>query len=390
MGPDRSPFPELDSLELVAALARGDTLQVVDVRAPERVSSGRLDVVPPERYVNLPGSRLRALDDLAGTGIAGGLRTIVVCGRGNDSRLGAAHLRSLGIEAYSLRGGMAAWMDALVPREVEPPAALDRLVQFDRVGKGSLTYLLVSGGDALVVDPPRHADAVLEVARNAGARITGVADTHVHADYVSGASALARMLGVPYHLHPADNCYPFDGTPGRLAVTPLADGSTIRLGRATLEARHNPGHTEGSTSLALPGAIVLSGDFVFVESVGRPDLAGRADAWARLLWDSLVRAKTRWAPDELVLPGHYSNAGERRSDGIVAARFRDLLASNTALGIEDRTAFLAWAGAPAHVPPNYPVLKAVNAGLRTVGEDEATELDIGRNECAVARASAAG
>ncbi|HEV2104884.1 MAG TPA: MBL fold metallo-hydrolase [Candidatus Eisenbacteria bacterium] len=381
--PDAST--EITPLELVRALERGEALQLVDVRLPERVRAGRIDLLPPERFHNLLNSRLLPLTDLAATGLEPALPAVTVCGHGNSSREAAAHLRALGLEAVSLRGGMAAWMDALVERPLAPPPGLDHLLQFDRIGKGSLAYLLAGGGEALLVDPPRRAGAMLEAAARVGARVVGVAETHVHADFVGGAAALAASLGVPHHLHPADNAYAFDGTPGRLAIAPLADGAGIRVGRATVVAHHNPGHTLGSVSLALGDALVLSGDFVFVDSLGRPDLAGRAREWAALLWESLERARRTWAPDALVLPGHYAGERERRPDRVVAASFRALLATNPALRPGGRDAFLAWATTPAPVPANYPVLKAVNVGLRQVGDAEAEELDVGRNECAVAR-----
>ena len=383
--PHETDVPEVTPLELVRALEAGDPLQVVDVRLPARVGAGRIDLVPQERFHNVVGSQLRARTDLAATGLTPGLRTVVTCGRGNDSRLAAAHLRSLGLEAFSLRGGMAAWMDALVERPVAPPPGLDSLTQFDRVGKGSLAYLLVSGGEAVVVDPPRDAHAIVDAAKGAHARIVGVADTHVHADYVSGAPALSSALGVPYYLNALDNSFPYYDTPGRLAITPIVDGTTLRVGRATLVARHNPGHTLGSTSFVVDGALALSGDFVFVESLGRPDLAGRADAWAPLLWESLERARREWARELLVLPGHYSHARERRADHCVAGVFGELLTSNAALRFTDRAAFLEWAATRTSVPENYRAIKSINTGLRIVTDAQVTELEVGRNEGAVAR-----
>ena len=172
----------------------------------------------------------------------------------------------------------------MIERPLAPPPALDRLVQFDRVGKGALAYLLVSDGEALVVDPPRDIAPFLEAARASGARLIAVADTHVHADYISGAPALARESGATYWLHPADSSYAYDGTPGRLEFSPLEDGGTLRVGRATLDVRHTPGHTLGSVSLLLGQSHAFTGDFVFVESLGRPDLGDRAADWAPVLW----------------------------------------------------------------------------------------------------------
>lgn len=381
-------IPELSAAEVIRALEAGEPLQVVDVRNPARVAAGRIDLAPAERFHNIVGSQLRARSDLAGTGIAPDLRTVVVCGHGNDSRVSGAHLRSLGLDAYSLRGGMAAYMNVVIERPLDPPPSLDRLVQFDRVGKGALAYLLVSDGDALVVDPPRDVEPFLAAAKAAGARVTGVVDTHVHADYISGATALSRAAGAPYYLHPADSSYAYDGTPGRLEFTPIRDGDTLRVGRCTLAVRHTPGHTEGSCSFLIGESHAFTGDFVFVESLGRPDLGDRAPEWAARLWETLERAKREWPAGALVLPAHYSSDRERRADRAVAGVFGELLRSNSALAMADREAFLAWAGRPASFPEAYRAIKAVNVLLLEPTEREADELELGRNECAVSRPAA--
>src|SRR5437899_12958265 len=102
----------------------------------------------------------------------------------------------------------------------------------------------------------------------------------MHADYLSGARAAAARWQVPYFVHPDDARSPYDGTEGRFAHQPLTEGDTIAFGRATLVAAHVPGHTLGSVALVADRAPALTGGFLFVKSVGRPDLAGQRDAWA--------------------------------------------------------------------------------------------------------------
>jgi glyoxylase-like metal-dependent hydrolase (beta-lactamase superfamily II) len=375
---------EITPAELARALDEGEPVQVVDVRAPSRVTAGRIHQVPAARFHNIVGSQLITRTTLDAIGIDPRLPVAVVCGRGNDSRPLADHLARLGASARSLRGGMAAWMMHVVARDLAPPRSLDRFVQFDRLGKGALGYLIVSGGEALVVDPPRDSSEYVEAARQAGARIVAVADTHVHADYISGAPGLARRLGIPYYLHPADAVYPYDGTPGRLEFTPVEHGSEITVGRARIGVEHTPGHTEGSLTYVVDRAAMLTGDFVFVESVGRPDLAGRAEAWTKQLWASVESAKRGWPGEATICPAHYASDRERRADRTVAGRFGDLLAANPALRFTDEAGFAAWVlGHEASFPDVYRQIKAVNVGLLDVGEASADELEVGRNECAL-------
>jgi glyoxylase-like metal-dependent hydrolase (beta-lactamase superfamily II) len=381
---NRSRTAEISALELARALEAGEPVQVVDVRAPVRVASGRIEVVPEHRFHNVVGSRLLSLASLEGTGIDPELPVAVVCGKGMDSEKVARHLNGIGCRASSLQGGMAAWMKLVLARELEPPASLDRLTQFDRLGKGALGYLLASEGEAVIIDPPRDSTAYVRAAQKAGEVIVGVADTHIHADYISGAPQLARALGVPYFLHPADAVYPYDGTPGRVEFHPLESGQTITFGRCSLLARHTPGHTEGSSSYLVDDAVAFTGDFIFVDSVGRPDLAGKASEWTTQLWGSLQAVKREWSPDTMVYPGHYGSVVERRPNGSVGKRFGQLLEENEALRFSDSHAFARWAsGQTASFPDAYRRIKAVNIELLTVDAREADELEFGRNECAL-------
>jgi glyoxylase-like metal-dependent hydrolase (beta-lactamase superfamily II) len=272
----------------------------------------------------------------------------------------------------------------VVPRELPAPPSLDRFVQFDRIGKGALGYVLVSDGEALVIDPPRRAQAYVEAARDAGARIVGVADTHVHADYLSGGPTISRSLGVPYYLHPSDNVDPYLGSPGRLEFDPLRDGASIRVGRARVEVRHTPGHTEGSTSFLIGDHAALTGDFVFVASIGRPDLAGKQLEWTELLWNSLETAKHSWPDGIRIHPAHYVADEEREPDHSIGRPWRRLLHDNAALRLADRESFIAWVNArQAPFPDNYRRIKVANVGLLEVSEAEAQEWEVGKSECAL-------
>ncbi|MFC1790975.1 MBL fold metallo-hydrolase [Gemmatimonadota bacterium] len=376
--------PETTPLELVRHIEAGRTVQIMDVRAPERVATGRVDLVPSESYYNIRGSVLITHSDLAPSGLDSELPVVTVCGQGKDSAVIAAHLNKLGANASSLAGGMVGWMNLAVPRELDPPQGLDRLIQFDRIGKGCLGYLLVSEGQALIVDPPLHFGPYRESLRDAGAELVGVADTHVHADYVSGAVPMAREFGVPYHLHPADAVYPYDGTPGRIQFQPLSHGDVLELGETSVRVMHTPGHTEGSVTYLVNGRVALTGDFLFVESIGRPDLGGMEEIWAGQLWDSVERAKGGWDPGMAIYPAHYATARERRMGRAVGIPFGDLLEENPVLKISERDAFLRFIlENKASFPDAYRTIKALNVGLAPIVQDEVEVLEVGRNECAL-------
>jgi glyoxylase-like metal-dependent hydrolase (beta-lactamase superfamily II) len=206
----------------------------------------------------------------------------------------------------------------------------------------------------------------------------------VHADYISGAERLSREARVPYYLHPADAVYPYDDTQGKLDISPLRDGMEISFGRCKMTAVHTPGHSPGSVSFLIDRRAALTGDFLFVASVGRPDLAAKTEAWSALLWQSIQKAKREWPTDILVYPAHYASQAERRADLTIGAPLAELLRRNESLGKASETEFMNWVRQrETTFPDAYRKIKAGNVGLSAVGNEEANELEFGKNECAI-------
>jgi glyoxylase-like metal-dependent hydrolase (beta-lactamase superfamily II) len=383
--PSRDTAPaQISPDELAERLDRGERLQVLDVRAPERVARSRVAFGPELEFHARPNSQIFALPDARDLQLDVSRPVAVICGHGNSSKQTTAFLRERGYEAYSVTGGMAAWEAVYVARRLSPTPSLSHVVQLDRVGKGALSYVLVSDGDAVIIDPGRHIDRYDAVLRELRATPAAVIDTHLHADYLSGARQAAARWRVPYFLHADDAVSPYTNTPGRLAYQPLRDGDTIACGRSTLRVAHVPGHTLGSIALIADDGVALTGDFLFVQSVGRPDLAGRTEAWAKLLWQSLEHARESWPGDLLVLPGHYASEAERRADRAVAARFHVIAATNAAAAIQDERTFLKWiSDHTTAFPDAYRTIKEVNLGLADLSESDAELLESGPNQCAV-------
>ncbi len=376
--------PEYTAEELARILEADYPVQIMDVRAPEKVAEGRIDLGPEEHFHNIRGSELTRATSVVATGLDPDLPVAVVCGMGKDSKILAAHLGRMGLNARSLRGGLAEWFSLTIPRILDPPQDVDQLIQFDRIGNGCLGYVLISREEAFIVDPPLRAEAFLQLIGDAGAALVGVADTHVHADYVSGGASLSRRFGVPYYLHPADAVYPYDGTPGRIDFQALSDGDVLRFGEAALTVTCTPGHTEGSVSFLLEDRVAFTGDFLFVESIGRPDLGGKEETWAVQLWESVVRARREWDPGTAVYPAHYASESERRMGDAVGISLGELLASNPAVQLQAKDEFVeAILSRKAPFPEAYRKIKALNVGLGPIVLTEVNDLEVGRNECAI-------
>jgi glyoxylase-like metal-dependent hydrolase (beta-lactamase superfamily II)/rhodanese-related sulfurtransferase len=379
------PLPELSPDDLARRLDAGERVQLLDVRAPTRLAEGRIAFGAALEFTNLAASQLYALPTLDPLGLDPGAPVAVVCGHGNSSRQATAYLRQKGFEAYSVTGGMAGWDTVFVERRLAATASVEHVVQLDRLAKGALSYVLASDGEAVVIDPARHLARYESVLRSIGAKPRAVIDTHMHADYLSGARAAAARWQVPYFLHPADAVSPYDGTPAKIASQPVDEGDVIAFGRATLRVEHTPGHTLGSLTLIADETYALTGDFLFVQSIGRPDLGGRGPEWAKLLWASLERARRTWPGDRMIVPAHYAHERERRADRAVAARFDLLAAANVAARMQDERAFTGWiAEQTKPAPESYRTIKLANLGLRVVSDADAEMIEAGPNQCAIA------
>ncbi len=185
-------------------------------------------------------------------------------------------------------------------------------------------------GEAIVIDPNRDIDQYIVKARSEGLHVTVVTETHIHADFVSGARELAARTGARLLLSGEggeDWQYAFAAADG---ASLLHDGDEFRVGNVGLRVVHTPGHTPEHLTFVLTDHATtdepmgaFTGDFLFVGDVGRPDLlernAGQADTMeesARTLYQSLQRFKA--FPDYLqIWPGHGAGSACGKSLGAV-------------------------------------------------------------------------
>ncbi|HLJ68065.1 MAG TPA: MBL fold metallo-hydrolase [Chloroflexota bacterium] len=299
---------------------------------------------------------------------------VVVCEVGKTSQRAASYLRSKGIVAESLDGGMQAWSLAWNRAELRLTDGVD-VIQVRRTGKGCLSYLVASQDEAVVIDPVLGPDVYRDIAAASGRKITGVVDTHVHADHVSRSRLLVGELGVPHYL-PAQERVHF-------AFEPLRDGDRIPVGGTALDVMHTPGHTWESCTYRLPAGVVFTDDTLFLDGVGRPDLearSGEAEERGRALYQSLRRLALL-AEDTQVLPGHAS--GPLAFDGVPwAASLAEVRARVSLLQLSEAAFVDTVLARIPPTPPNHHRIVALNETGRWPEEDP-TVLEAGANRCAV-------
>ncbi|GAB3670480.1 MBL fold metallo-hydrolase [Halopiger thermotolerans] len=372
---------------LAEMIDANESFTLVDTRPEDSYEGWRIHDaanVPFGPGEELSDEQLEQLDD-----VRGGDSIVAICGKGLTSTAFSFELEERGYDDVSVvKGGMEDWSKVyeVVPAETDTDDLV--VLQLQRRAKGCLGYVVGSRAakSAVVADPTRQTDQFKIVAEEAGLTIEGVLDTHVHADHISGGPTLAAELEVPYHLgeRASERDVEYD-------YEPLADGETIELGGIEIEALHTPGHTTEMVNYLVGGEALLTGDTLFVESVGRTELQfGDEDAarGAELLYESLYETILELPDETQILPGHVSVTADNRyevgSPGeLIGARLGDLRDELGLLGLdEDEFVDRLVENAPEK-PPNYERVIEINTGSEPPEDDsEATELELGPNNCA--------
>ncbi|MFB6142102.1 MAG: MBL fold metallo-hydrolase [Halorientalis sp.] len=323
-----------------------------------------LDDVPDELHEQLPDDR----------------RITALCGKGGSSELVADNLDAAGYDVDHLEDGMKGWARVYEYQELD--VAVDATVaQYRRPSSGCLAYLVVSDGEAAVIDPLRaFTDEYVQDARILGADIAYAIDTHVHADHISGVRDLATKTDARAVLPAAaaERGVDYD-----LPYETVTDGDTLSVGETEIETISAPGHTTGMTAYRV-GSVVFTGDGLFTESVARPDLEDpeAAKDAARTLYQSLQEQILTLPGDTVVAPAHFSDAASPTDGGTYTAVLGDLADRMDALAMdEDEFVEFIVADMPPR-PANYEDIIATNLGQQAANDEEAFELELGPNNCA--------
>ena len=360
--------------QLIRLLDQDTPVQVLDVRPAEQREEWQ---IPGSMHVDAYAALKRGDPDALGDLNLPDDRPIVtVCGAGKTSLLAAEQLRLRGKQAVSLEGGMKAWSLAFNTADVPLDKTPARVIQVRRTGKGCLSYIIGEGTEAAVIDASLPPEEYLRLAEANGWRITHVLDTHVHADHLSRSRALAEASDAGLFL-PEQQRVDFPHVPAR-------DGDRLQIGTVRLRAVRTPGHTEESTSYVLDDAALFTGDTLFMDGVGRPDLesgAEQARGRAGALYESIQRLFRDVPAAAVVLPGHTSRPTpfDGRAIGETLAAVRDGVVALS----QSKEAFVEQLlGRIPPTPPNYKRIVSLNeAGAMSV--ENILDLEAGANRCAI-------
>lgn len=381
----------ITAADLYESLLHGDAPFILDVRNPVDFQRWHIEGRSGLDVLNLPYYDFIEDEDAAIAQVPTDRPVLVVCAKEGSSQYVADLLRERDIQAMTLEGGILSWGNLYDTRTLFK-AAWGELLQIARPARGDLSFVIVSGAEAAIIDPLRHTQYYTQAVTEAGAHLTHIFDTHVHADHISGGPALQEETGAGYYVHAYDAIHPIDMLPARIRYTSLDDGQTFQIGQVKITTIWYPGHTLGQVNYlaeAPDGSrFLFTGDGIFLHSFGRPDLGGKGEAWTPMLYDSMVRRLPPYLTNEtVILPAHFSTLDECDSNGHCAASWAEVKRKNDSLthlnSLEEFSRFVL--GNLPVFPPQYVEIKRVNIGLSNPNEQEAQELELGKNICALAK-----
>lgn len=366
--------------ELAQIIFNKEELFILDVRNQTEFQDWRIEG-ESITIVNLPYFDLLDGIEPALHKIPEGKKVLVVCAKEGSSKFVTEQLVEAGRNNVCyLQGGMKAWSEHLEPVKVGDLSDGGAIYQFVRAGKGCLSYMIVSKGEAAVVDAVRTIETFEDFAKEQNVQIKYTIDTHLHADHISGGRNLAEKVGATYWLPPKD------AKEVTFHYHKLEEGIHLDVGNTPIRIQpiHSPGHTIGSTSLIVDNRYLFTGDILFLKSIGRPDLAGKADDWASDLRQTLYKLYSTFSQDLVVLPAHFGQLSELGKGGKVSARLGDLYKNNPGLNIQKEAEFrkIVTENLPPQ-PHSYQQIRHTNMGKLTPSEDEQRQMEIGPNRCAV-------
>ena len=362
---------EINTNTLSTWLATGKQVSILDIRPIHERAEW---FIPGSIYFNAY-DKLKAnnREALQGLHLDKTIPVVTICAGGKISLIAAGLLHHQGFEAYSLQGGMKGWSLAWNTAKLSFPAF--EIIQFRRTGKGCLSYIIASKNEAIAVDASLPTEVYQDFLEKENLQLKYVIETHIHADHLSRSKQLAEGNNATLQL-PAPNKVNFD-------FTPVTDSTIFKIGNISIKAIQTPGHTLESTSYLIDDKVLLTGDTLFINGVGRPDLKANNDEAvqkSKMLYQSLQKLLAL-NDHIIVLPAHTSQPVD--FDNIPIQTTIGSIKQNVALLQLGEEAFINTI--QQRIPPtpaNY--LSIVEKNIKGDFSDiNPVDLEAGANRCAI-------
>ena len=361
----------IDTKTLSEWLETGKEISILDVRP----ISERSEWFIPQSIYTDAYSKLKQKDKSAFKGIHLDKRipVVTVCAGGKTSMIAAKFLKEDGYEAYSLTDGMKGW--SLAWNKAILSFENYQIVQLRRTGKGCLSYIIIAGKEAVIVDASLPEEIYQKILNTEGIKLKNVMDTHIHADHLSRSKLLAGKNNVPLYL-PIPNKVKFD-------FHPIDENTILNLEKINIKVIQTPGHTLESVSFLIDGKALLTGDTLFINGIGRPDLKSDVEEIkqkSKLLYQSLQKLFTL-PEDTVVLPAH-TNHPVDFNETPVQSTLGAIRKNIPLLDLNEETFAEALLQRVPPTPANY--LSIVEKNLSGDFSDiNPVDLEAGANRCAI-------
>jgi glyoxylase-like metal-dependent hydrolase (beta-lactamase superfamily II) len=358
----------------------GEEFLLLDVRVNEEFDRFKVEGPFLPDMVNVPYVEFVEHEEESVAKVPAAEKVRIVCAREGSARYVAEILVNHGFkDVRFLEDGIKTWGNMLAPKLVASDDGY-KLFQFIRPGKASCSYGLISNDEMVLFDPSRNVDFYQTFAENNGARIIKSFETHLQADYISGSKQIAADRGAQILGHEND----FKDATFKYQKIVDDQVYSFSKGGPEIKALHMPGHTPGSTSYLIDNKYLITGDTVFILSIGRPDLGGKAGEWSKLLYHTLKTKIAELEDDLVILPGHYMDWSEANPFRVFSDTLGNIKNKNSDIySISTETEFIGFIKNNMRPQPEvYAEIRKVNAGLLEVDAEEQEIMDLGKNECA--------
>jgi rhodanese-related sulfurtransferase len=307
---------------------------------------------------------------------------ITICPAGNRSAMVTMMLQRLGYNAKTLDDGLKSWSSAYEhvnqTLEVEDGKSV-QIIQLRRFGKGYLSYIIECGCKAAVIDPLLPIEDYIRIAgEEMNAKIIRVMILiYMLTMYQMQKNFLNRQkqsfILAPMKTNDIDN------------LDRLSDGDVITIGSVPLKAIYTPGHTQGSISLWLGSKILFTGDTLFINNVGRPDLKEQTEELASKLHDSIKNTIFKLPDETIILPAHHDSPVS--VDTLIEAQLGDVKNQQNVQGLfrlQKEQFVQKMNSITMPTPASYKEIMPMNKGMKGISTlREIHRLEMGPNRCSV-------
>jgi glyoxylase-like metal-dependent hydrolase (beta-lactamase superfamily II)/rhodanese-related sulfurtransferase len=358
----------------------GEKFLLLDVRVEQEFERFKVEGPFLCDMVNIPYVEFVEHEEESVAKVPAAEKVRIVCAKEGSAKYVGEILSNHGFKDIRyLAGGIKTWGNMLVSKLVASDKSY-QIYQFIRPGKASCSYGLISGGEMVLFDPSRNIDFYRSFAEKHGVRIVKTFETHLQADYISGSRQVAAVSAAGIFGHASDF------KDAAFEFHQIADNQVFPISEGALQIKavHMPGHTPGSTSYLIDDRYLVTGDTVFILSIGRPDLGGKVEEWSKLLYHTLKTKIAKLKDDLVILPGHYMDWSEANPSHIFADTLGSIKNKNSDIySISTETEFIEFIKDHMRPQPEvYAQIRKVNAGLLQVDAEEQEIMDLGKNECA--------